>query len=138
MLIKVTNLIVTGAILLSLETCHSVKNLNQHGFEIRQAYYQSWVVSENEKGTNVMLELTKADEGIVFDSIVFRGVRLKAFTTRKGDNVEIKSILPVGKSRIIGLENKVVNLPDQLIYHYHEKRMSCPLKITGGKPTRLF
>jgi hypothetical protein len=138
MLRKVIALFISIMVWSSHIACHSVKDINQEAFKIKQAYYQAWIVSEDEKGTDILLELTKADKAIVFDSIVFRGVRLKAFATRHNNKVELKSILPVGISRIINLKNQVVNLPDQLIYHYHGKRMSCPLKMIKRKATKFY
>jgi hypothetical protein len=122
---------------ISFSECRSVKHFSPDQFKIKKAYYQPWVVSENEKGTDIMLELTKADNGVVFDSIVFRGVRLKAFTTIKNKGVELKSILPAGISRI-KIESQVVGLPDQLIYHDHGERKSCPLTKIERKRTKYY
>jgi hypothetical protein len=138
MLRKVILFVIPGMVWLIVCDCLSMKNVNKEAFIIKEAYYQTWVVSNDEKGTDIMLELTRVDKGILFDSIVFRGVRLKAFITRQDSIVELKSILPVGKSRISNLESQAVNLPDQLIYHYRGKRVSCPLKMIERKATRLY
>jgi hypothetical protein len=138
MLRKVIVLVISAIVSLFVWTCCSLKNVNKEAFKIKEAYYQTWIVSENEKGTDIMLELTKVDKGVIFDSIVFRGVRLKAFIIRQDNIVELKSILPAGKSRITNLEIHPVNLPDQLIYHYKGKRMSYPLKMIERKATKFY
>jgi hypothetical protein len=116
----------------SLLDCQSMKNYRQAEFKVKSAYYQSWIVSEEEKGTDILLTLSGVREGLVIDSIVFRGVRLKAFVTKENKEVHIKSILTSGISRI-KLEKVVVNLPDQLIYHYKGQRKSFPLTLIGKK-----
>ncbi len=118
--------------------CLSLKESGNKLFSVKEAYYQFWVVRDNEKGTNIVLELRRVKKGVTFDSIVFRGVRMKAFTEEKNKTVELKSILPVGKSRIINLEVQPVNLPDQLIYHYRGKRLSYPLKMIERKEPRIY
>ena len=116
----------------SLLDCHSMKCDNPAEFKVKTAYQQSWVVREEEKGTDILLTLFRVKEGVEFDSIVFRGVRLKAFVTKVNKEVQLKSILTTGISRI-KLEKVVVNLPDQLIYHYKGERKSYLLTLTGEK-----
>ena len=106
-------------------------------FKVSDAYYQTWVVSNNEKGTNIILILNDVHEGVEFDSIVFRGIRLKAFATNKNNEVSIKSILPSGASRI-KLDFKVVNLPDQLIYHFQGERKFFLLQKIGQKSSQFY
>ncbi len=138
MLRKVT--VLAGLVIIGVGffNCHTLKNLDKEVFKINQAYYQPWIVSEDEKGTDIIVELSDVEEAVDFDSIVFRGVRMKAFAEQKERTVELKSILPAGKSRIIDLENHVVNLPDQLIYHFQGKRVSYPLKITERKSDKIY
>jgi|GEM_PF-2410889 len=106
-------------------------------FTVKKAFYQSWVISENEKGTNVVLELTRIRKGVTFDSIIFRGVRMKALVSATKRGAEIKSILPSGKSRI-KITIEVVNLPDQLIYHQEGERKVFFLKDLKRKNTRFY
>jgi hypothetical protein len=127
----------SGAIFLSLLACISMKNHDVKAFNIKKAYYQSWVVSELEKGTDIILELSDVDPEAVFDSIVFRGVRLKTFAAIHNNEVELKSILPVGISRL-KIDFEVVGLPDQLIYHFRGERKSYLLKSIERKNTRFY
>jgi len=106
-------------------------------FKVNEAYYQSWVVSENDKGTDILLTLNKVEDGVKFDSIIFRGVRLVVFVTKNKNEVSIKSILPSGIPRL-KLENEVVNLPDQLIYQFNGIRKTYLLKSIKRKNTRFY
>ena len=106
-------------------------------FKIKKAYYQSWVMSQEEEGTDVILIITAIDKGITFDSIIFRGVKLEAFKTLGKKELQLKSILPGGKSRIqIGFD--VVNLPDQLIYRHNGERKIFYLNSILRKKTRYY
>jgi hypothetical protein len=107
-------------------------------FKLKKAVYRSWIVSETERGTDVILELSNVKEGIIFDSIIFRGIRLKAFVTplKKGI-IQIKSIIPSGRSRI-RFEFTIVNLPDQLIYHQESERKAIFLKNIRREKTKIY
>ena len=106
-------------------------------FKIKKAFYQSWIIDENEKGTDIVLELTRIKKGVTFDSIIFRGIKVKAFVTAHKKGVEIKGIIPSGKSRI-KLDYKVVNLPDQLIYHQNGEKKELLLKNIRREKTRVY
>ena len=137
MLIKVTLLIVFVYSCFSFPASCSIKHKKPEGFIIKKAYYQSWVASENEKGTDIILELKKVNSDVEFDSIVFRGVRLKAFADIRNNVVDLKSILTVGIPRI-KIESQAAGLPDQLIYHYRGERKSCPLTRIERMATRYY
>jgi hypothetical protein len=113
--------------------CSFVKSSGEKYFEIKDAYYQSWVLNENEKGTDVFIEAIHVKEGIVFDSIIFRGQSLPVFSEEKNGIVYLKSIINVGISKIQS-ESKATNLPDQLIYSYQGTKHNWILKnIRRGK-----
>jgi hypothetical protein len=137
MLRKVIISFLFGTVWLSLLACDTMKGKNTEAFKIKGAYYQTWVVSDNEKGTDIILIIKKVQDGVAFDSIVFRGVRLKAFVTRDNKGVNIKSVLTSGKSRL-HIQGQVVNIPDQLIYHFHGERKSYPLKTIKPKATKFY
>jgi hypothetical protein len=107
--------------------CSFVKSSGEKYFEIKDAYYQSWVSRENEKGTNIFIEIKNIKEGTVFDSIIFRGLSLPVFSEEKNGIIYLKSIINVGISKI-QIESKVTNLPDQLIYTYQGIKHNFKLK----------
>jgi hypothetical protein len=106
-------------------------------FKVKRSFYQSWIIGENEKGTDIVLELTRVKKGVTFDSLIFRGIRVKAFITTQKNGVEIKGIIPSGKSRI-KFDYEVVNLPDQLIYHQNGEKKEFLLKNIGREKTRVY
>jgi hypothetical protein len=137
MLIKVIILILFSSSWLLLKDCSSMKYPNPEVFKLSNAYYQTWVVSDDGKGTDIVLTLKDVHEGVEFDSIVFSGIRFKAFTTKSNNEVSIKSILPSGASRI-KLNSKVVNLQDQLIYHFQGERKSFLLQKIEQKSSQFY
>jgi hypothetical protein len=117
-------LIITVAI---SKNCSSMKNMDEILFAVKDAYYQSWIVSENEKGTNIVIEITNKNKGVVFDSIIFRNKKLPIFSTEKEGVLYLKSILTVEQSRIL-LNSEPADEPDKILYYYHGTRRSYDLK----------
>lgn len=123
-------------------TCSSVAVGSQiqpenNSFKVKRSFYQSWIIGENEKGTDIVLELTRIKKGVTFDSLIFRGIKVEAFVTTLKKGVEIKGIIPSGKSRI-KIDYEVVNLPDQLIYHQNGKKREFLLKSIRRGKTRVY
>lgn len=108
-----------------------------NSFKVKRSFYQSWIISENEKGTDIVLELTSIKKGVTFDSLIFRGIKVKAFVTTLKKGVEIKGIISSGKSRI-KIDYEVVNLPDQLIYHLNGEKKELLLKNIRREKTRVY
>jgi hypothetical protein len=121
------------------KACHPLSGMHpsDNSFNVKKARYQSWIIGENEKGTNIVLELTRVKKGVTFDSIIFRGIKLKAFITTLKKGVEIKGIIPSGKSRI-KIDYEVVNLPDQLIYQRNGEKRKFLLKNIRRETTRVY
>jgi hypothetical protein len=112
----------TIAFLVIFTCCKAVKS-NQTLFEIKDGYYQSWMKSENEKGTNIFVTLINVKPGVTVDSIVFRGSKIPAFVSINGDTFKIKGILNSGIP-VLEVEKKPSKLPDQIIYSYKGKRLT--------------
>jgi len=85
------------------------------------------MINNNDKGTNLFLELADIKPGVVFDSVIFRGVKLPVFIEEKDGVTKLKGIL-YRDLDIFLKEQEVSNLPDQLIYHYHDKRYTFRLE----------
>jgi hypothetical protein len=96
-------------------------------FTLQDAYYQSWVINENEKGTNITVEVTHVKDGVVFDSIIFRGLKLPVFIEEKDGITYLKSILNVEQSKI-SLKSEVTDEPDKILYHYQTTKRSYDLR----------
>ena len=117
-----------------LISCQTIGKINSMPFRINSSYYQSWVMSEKERGIDIVLRITCLQKGIEFDSIVFNGVKLPAFITKEKGGIILKSILPIGLSRIrIGSE--VTGEPDQLIYRIKGERKTYLLSNLKRKET---
>ena len=107
--------------------CSVIKG-EQPFFKVKNAFYQSWMKNENEKGTSMYLELSNVKQGIVFDSIIFRGNMLPLISENENNITKLSAALIVGTPRI-SLEKKIVNKPDQLLYQYNGKRYYYPVNF---------
>jgi hypothetical protein len=106
-------------------------------FVVKDAYYQSWVVAENEHGTDIFVEIADIKNGVTFDSIVFRGLRLPVVIEKKDSLVILKCIISTPLSKIF-IKNEFVGKPDQLIYHYNGISHSQALKELRRKNMRYY
>ena len=124
-------------IVLYLTDCKTINNVNNMPFSLKSAYYQSWVLNENERGTDIILMVKNVSQGIRFDSILFRGVKLPVFTSMEKGRIILKSVLPIGRSRL-KTGSEVTGEPDQLIYRINNERKSLLLGTLERKKTRSF
>lgn len=114
-----------------------MKNSTGKFFLIRDAYYQSWIVNENEKGTNIVIELTGVQPGILFDSIVYRGIRLSVAVQDKDGIVYLKSKQNVGSSKL-STENGTAPGPDRILFRYNGTNQSYILKEIRRLNTKYY
>lgn len=102
--------------------CSSMKTGHSIPFSVAEASYYTWFVNETERGTEVTINLMDVRDGVIFDSLVFRTVKIPVVTEANGDTVLVKAVLPGNESV---LENRA--LPDsglnRLIYTWKGKRL---------------
>jgi len=119
-----------------LQTSCGILRPHQALFQIKEAYYQSWFKNDNEKGTNVFLELTDVQQGVTFDSIVFRGSMLPLGQSQEDNITKLSAALISGVPRML-TNNDPDTGPDRLLYRYAGKRYSYPLTLQR-KDTKYF
>jgi len=107
--------------------CGIIKG-KQSFFQIKEAYYQSWYKSDNEKGTYIFMKLSDVKQGAVFDSMIFRGRILPLFIDNEGNDLELKADFVMGTPRISD-ESKAVSKSDQLLYKFLGKRYFYPINL---------
>jgi hypothetical protein len=84
------------------------------------------MVNNNDKGTNIIIELVDVKPDVIFDSLVFRGYKLPVFKEEKDGIIKLKSIV-YREISILPPDQKISDLNDQLIYHYHNSKYSFQL-----------
>lgn len=109
-------------------SCGMLRPYHTTLFQVKEAYYQSWFKNDHEKGTNVFLELTDVQQGITFDSIVFRGNMIPLERTEEDHVTKLSAALLSGVPRILN-NTKPDSGPDRLIYRYMGKRCSYMLTL---------
>lgn len=108
--------------------CSVLNNKQNKLFTIKDAYYQSWMVSEQEKGTTLTIVLTNIEKDISFDSIIFRGIQMPVNMEVKESTTILRSTISQNQARFIENTNTAANKPDQLIYTYKNERKSFKLE----------
>lgn len=107
--------------------CNNLKNYSTQHFKLEQAYYQSWLTKDNERGTDVVIELSNIKPEITFQSINFRGFKVPVFIEVQDNVTILKGVLITGESRL-DLEHINTNDPDHLTYQYQNKTFKLPLE----------
>jgi hypothetical protein len=128
-------ILIISAVFLSY--CRTMKNSAEKLFIIKDAYYQSWIINENEKGTNIIIEITNMQPGIIFDSIVFRHTRLPASYQEKDGVIYLKSVLYIGLSQLTS-KNVTVSSPDMILFRYNGTNQSYILKEIRRLKTKYY
>jgi hypothetical protein len=106
-------------------------------FTVEKAYYQSWMSENGEKGTDIIVTLVNQDEGLVFESLVFRGIKVKASTELKGNKLIVRGTVNTGPSVIENYEYEVTGAENSLIFSYGKETFVYPLKNIERKKTRF-
>lgn len=125
-------------ILLSTVSCVTLSNSEHDLFRLHDIYYQSWMVKDLEKGTDVFLELRDVDEGVEFTSLVFRGIEVKVSSAFDGRKTIVKGTINTGPSLIENYEYEVKGGDDIIKYTYHGKEFSYPVKNIRREKTRFI
>jgi hypothetical protein len=107
--------------LILLYNCAALKNTDEKFFTFKESFYQSWLTNDNEKGTNIYVVVVDIKPGVVFDSMVFRGVKLPLSLEEKNGQTQLKSVLHKDMS-VFQNEKEITGLPDQLIFHYNNMK----------------
>ena len=107
--------------------CVTTQRFEKNFFKVKTASYQSYMKNENEKGTNVSIEISELKDGVEFDSIVFRELRNTIAAEKKGSSIILKSFYEYGIQK---LEKKytVDNRPDMLIFRANNIKYCVPIK----------
>jgi len=109
------------AVCLLFISCNTVKISNSCPFTVTEAIYYSWFANETERGTRIKINLKDVRDGVIFDSLVFRTMKIPVITETKDDIVLVTAVLPGNESV---LENVAVTDSglNRLIYTWKGER----------------
>lgn len=120
-----------------IHSCGSINKVRMRDFTIKDAYYQSWILNENEKGTDVFVVIRNVGSGIEFRSIIFRGRELPISITKEKGTIVLRAGFTVGVSKL-EQKTKVSNKEDQLIYQIGGVNKILILKEIRRKETKYY
>jgi len=124
-------------IIQSFNSCRISKLNTNNDFEIIDSYYQSWQVNENEKGTNITIEVKNIKDGISFDSIVFQNFKVPITFENKNNIILLQAIVEKSISRF-NTKSEPSTLPDQLIYRLNGIRYIILLTNISRKEMKYY
>jgi len=104
-----------------------MKDHNKKLFIVKDAYYQSWMVSNQEKGTSICILVADVEKEVIFDSIIFRGIQMPVNFEIKDGTGTIESNINFELSKLES-KSKSSEKPNQLIYSYQGKQYSYRLE----------
>ncbi len=109
------------AVCLLFISCNTVKISNSYPFTVTEAIYYSWFANETERGTRIKINLKDVSDGVIFDSLVFRTMKIPVITETKDDIVLVTAVLPGNESV---MENRAVTDSglNRLIYTWKGER----------------
>ncbi len=133
-LIKILSVII---ILTLISGCSAMLKSEHELFRIQDVYYQSWMVRNLEKGTDVFVELKNLDADVEFISLVFRGVEVDVTASSEGNKTVIKGTINTGPSLIENYEYKRGGPGDVIRFVYEGREYDYPLKNIRREKTEF-
>ncbi len=122
-------------IMLFAGSCVTLFNSEHNLFHVNDIYYQSWMLDDTEKGTDLYMELEEADTDVVFTSVVFRGIEVDVNVSSEGNKTIVKGTFNFGPSHIENYEYRVTGESDMIKFSYRGKEFSYPLRNVRREST---
>ncbi|HUS86752.1 MAG TPA: hypothetical protein VMW76_05895 [Bacteroidales bacterium] len=117
--------IIASALL--LVSCVVTLNREHMLFRIEDIFYQSWMIDENIKGTDVVVTLRDADPDLEVISIVYSGIKVPVSKTAEGGRMIIRGVINPGLSLTEPNLYETTDLSDRIIYSYKGEESFYPL-----------
>lgn len=121
-----------------LNSCVTLFNSEHELFQIKDIYYQSWVVKDLEKGTDVIIEMKNLNDEVEFTSLIFRGIEVDVNVKTEGSKTIVKGTIKTGPSLIENYEYKSTGSDNMIKYKYKGEEFSYPLTNIERKSTRFI
>lgn len=118
--------------------CVTLFNSEHELFKIKDIYYQSWVVKDLEKGTDVIIEMKNLDDEVEFTSLIFRGIEVDVSMKIEGSKTIVKGTINTGPSLIENYEYKSTGSDNMIKYKYKGEEFSYPLTNIERESTRFI
>ncbi len=121
-----------------LNSCVTLFNSEHELFQIKDIYYQSWVVKDLEKGTDVIIEMKNLNDEVEFTSLIFRGIEVDVNIKTEGSKTIVKGTINTGPSLIENYEYKSTGSDNMIKYNYKDEEFSYPLTNIKRESTRFI
>jgi len=118
--------------------CVSVSKNMHEIFHVNDIYYQSWMVQDTEKGTDIIIDLIVLDDNVEFKTLVFRGIEVDVSEYQEGRRTILKGVINTGPSLIESYEYETNKTDDMVNYSYNGRDFSYPLVNIQRRSTRFI
>ena len=132
---KFTFLFIFGLFLML--SCNRRITSTNESFSVKECYYETWVASKTEKGTNITVNLIRVTHNIEFDSIIFNEMELPVTVIKNNGNYTLKASITSPTSKL-PTELKKVNKPNQLVYRINNIRYFYLLNNIERKKMKYY
>ncbi len=131
--LKLIVLVATAATCLQF-ACTSTKT----PFLLKKATYQSYVTGKLSSGSNIEIEVAGAEDGVIFESIVFRRQLIPVSTEKlENGNTLVTGHFIRHSAEIEDHKPEVVNQSDRLNYTVNGKENFIQLNDFERKPVKI-
>jgi len=124
-------------LLILINGCKSLSKSELRDFTIKDSYYQSWYLNENEKGFEISIVLKNIKPNIHFQSLVFRGVELAISIKRGNDSIILSANHTLGLSKL-KQKFKINKGENRIIYKLNNVEKTYIIKNLSKRKTIYY
>lgn len=134
---SLTIIILIISLLLIQSSCRTIRSNRVPDFHIKKSYYQSWTISPQIKGTDVIVSVSNVRAGIHFKSIIFRGIEVPVQQRIFRNKVVLKATFNRGLTKLKS-NSKINRQANQLRYMLGNKEKFIPLNNIKRKKNKYY
>jgi len=123
--------------LILINGCKCLSKSELRDFTIKDSYYQSWYLNENEKGVEIIILLKNIKPNIHFQSLVFRGIELAIRIKKENDSVVLRANYTLGLSKL-KQKFKINKGENRIIYKLNDVEKTFILKNLSKRKTNYY
>ena len=133
----ILTIILVFSLLFIQSSCKTIRPNKMPDFKLKKANYQSWYISPQNKGTDVLIIVSNVKAGVVFKSIVFRGIEVPIEEQISGNKIVLKASFNPGIA-MLHSKSKINRKANQLIYKIGKQHKSMLLSNLKRKKNKFY
>ena len=134
---SIISLFTIFSFLIIFNSCRTVRSNRMPDFHIKNSSYQSWFVSPQNKGTDVVVVVSNVKPGVQFKSIIFRGIEVPVHKRILSNKIVLKATFSPGIAKL-HYKSKINRKSNQLKYKIGNKERIILLNNLIRKKNKYF